>query len=89
MALPTIGTRHGGIPEIIIAHDETGFLVREHDVLQLGRHLTELLTDAQLRASMGRQARAKMEREYDLHQQVARLEELCDLALRRGPGRPT
>jgi colanic acid/amylovoran biosynthesis glycosyltransferase len=83
MAVPTLGTRHGGIPEII-DHEETGFLVDEHDVARLGEHLGQLLADAALRESFGRAARAKMEREYDLVRQVARLEALYDRARATG-----
>ncbi len=71
--LPVIGTIHGGIPEII--DDEvTGFLVRERDVDQLAQRLGELLRSAELRAHMGRAARAKMEREYDIDQRIGVLE---------------
>lgn len=80
MGLPSLGTRHGGIPEII-AHGETGFVVEEHDVRHLGAYLAMLLGDSGLRERLGRAARARMEAEYDLRRQVARLEELYDRAV--------
>ena len=75
-----IGTRHGGIPEII---DDgiTGFLVAERDILSMAEHLATLSGNASLRLGMGRAARAKMEREYDNRLCVARLEEYYDEAI--------
>lgn len=76
-ALPVVGTIHGGIPEII-DHGETGFLVPERDDEAMGARLRELLADADLRRRMGAAARLKMEREYDLAERVAALEDLYD-----------
>jgi colanic acid/amylovoran biosynthesis glycosyltransferase len=75
--VPTIGTIHGGIPDII---DDgiTGFLVAERDVDALGAKLIKLLSDEGLRASMGQAARKKMEREYDIRDRVAKLENIYD-----------
>jgi len=80
--LPVIGSVHGGIPEII---DEgvTGFLVQERDVATLSARLGTLLGDEALRVRMGDAARAKMEREYDVKKQVAKLESLYDEAIDR------
>jgi glycosyltransferase involved in cell wall biosynthesis len=72
--LPAIGTRHGGIPEII-DHESTGLLVPERSVDELSAALCRLLDDPQLRERMGRAARDKMVRCYDNRRQVAALEE--------------
>ena len=72
--LPTIGTHHGGLPEII-DHEETGFLVPERDSNTLAAHLGELLGSYQLRQDLGQKARLKMELEYDTIKQNAQLEE--------------
>jgi colanic acid/amylovoran biosynthesis glycosyltransferase len=72
-----IGTRHGGIPESI-DHEQTGFLVAEHDPLAMGEYLARLLGDEAERARMARAARAKMEREFDNRVLVARLEDVYD-----------
>jgi glycosyltransferase involved in cell wall biosynthesis len=71
--LPTIGTRHGGIPEII-EHGETGFLVAERSVAELADRMRTVLGDARLARHMGRRARAKMERQYDAILQNRELE---------------
>ncbi|MDY0002875.1 MAG: glycosyltransferase [Polyangia bacterium] len=73
--LPAVGTIHGGIPEII-DDGETGFLVPERDVDALAEKLGLLARDASIRASFGRAARARMERDYDTRRQNERLEEL-------------
>jgi len=74
-----IGTRHGGIPEII-DDGETGFLVAERDTGALAARLLELTRDPELRGRMGRAAREKMRREYDNRVRVRALEQLYDEA---------
>jgi glycosyltransferase involved in cell wall biosynthesis len=74
-----IGTRHGGIPEIIDDR-ETGFLVEERDVDAMAERLASLFSDPPLRERLGRAARLKMEREYDNHARVQALEALYDEA---------
>lgn len=75
-----IGSRHGGIPDII-DDGVTGFLVPERDVRALAARLRELIADPALRARMGRAARAKMESEYDNRRCVATLEQHYDDAV--------
>ncbi len=79
-ALPTIGTHHGGIPEII-DHEETGFLVPERDVDALADRLTILAADPALRSRLGAAARRKVEREYDTVTQNRVLEEHLESVL--------
>jgi glycosyltransferase involved in cell wall biosynthesis len=75
-----IGSRHGGIPDII-DDGVTGYLAPERDVRAFADRLRELIADPALRERMGRAARAKMEAEYDNRQCVARLERHYDDAL--------
>jgi glycosyltransferase involved in cell wall biosynthesis len=75
--LPTVGTRHGGIPEII-DDGRTGFLVPEREVEPLARALRSLVRDGSLRSRMGAAARERMEREYDTVVQNRRLEDLLE-----------
>jgi glycosyltransferase involved in cell wall biosynthesis len=72
--LPTVGTWHGGIPEIV-EDGRTGFLVPERDVDLLHARLRDLAADPAMRRAFGEAARAKMEREYDTVAQNERLEE--------------
>ena len=82
--LATIGSCHGGIPEII-EDGRTGYLVPERDVATLSDRLVRVLSDRALCAELGRRGRAKMEREYDLSRQVELLEAHYDDAVALGP----
>jgi len=71
--VPVLGTYHGGIPEAV-EDGVTGFLAPERNVPALTDRLITLLDDDDLRRTMGRAGREKMEREYDVRKQVAELE---------------
>lgn len=75
--VPVIGTYHAGIPEIV-DDGTTGLLVPERHVPALADAMTTLLDDPDLRDAMGRAARKKIEREFNLHRQVDELEDLYD-----------
>lgn len=75
MELPTVATRHGGIPEIV-EHEQSGYLVPERDACALSQRLCQLLGDPALRVRMGRSARQLVEQRYDTRSQNERLEEL-------------
>ena len=79
-SVPTIGTYHGGIPEII-DDDRTGYLVAERDAASIGDRIARLLGDVALHARMGHAARAKMEAEYEVGGRVAALEAHYDEVL--------
>ncbi|MDH4130243.1 MAG: glycosyltransferase [Gemmatimonadota bacterium] len=74
-----IGTRHGGIPEII-DDGVTGSLVPERDAGAMAARLRELVRDPALWKRLGAATRHKMLREYDLDQRVRSLEALYDEA---------
>ena len=81
-----IGTRHGGIPEII-DDGVTGYLVPERDAETLAARLRRVVTDPAHCAALGAAARQKMLREYDNRARVRALEERYDEARARfGPG---
>lgn len=73
--LPVVGTRVGGIPELV-QHGETGIVVEPENVADLADALTRLLNDERLRQSMGRKGRERvlefhtMERMIDETQQI-------------------
>jgi glycosyltransferase involved in cell wall biosynthesis len=60
---PVIGSNIGGIPEMV-SDGETGFLVQPHDAETLAARMTRLADDADLRERLGRNARARVEREF-------------------------
>lgn len=70
MQVPVVSTDLTGVPEIV---DEgvTGLLVLQHDPAALATALARLLADPALREQMGRAARAKVARQFDLRQNVA------------------
>lgn len=54
--VPVVGANAGGIPDII-DHSRTGFLFTPGCQEECGRHIERLLSDEQLRSSMGKNAR--------------------------------
>jgi glycosyltransferase involved in cell wall biosynthesis len=64
-ALPVIGGKVGGIPEMI-RDQETGLLVPAKDPAQLAEALRVLLTDVNLRARLGAAGRVRCEKEFSL-----------------------
>ncbi len=57
--LPVVGTRVGGIPELV-QHEETGIVVEPETPSALADALTRLLKDEQLRQSMGQRGRERV-----------------------------
>ena len=76
---PVVGTRVGGIPEVI-EDGRTGFVVPRGDVTAIASGILSLLSDPGLRTSMGRQGRAAAERKFDLARNVAGLLRLYGLS---------
>ncbi|MGB7409419.1 MAG: glycosyltransferase [Pontixanthobacter sp.] len=62
---PVIGSRHGGIPEII-DHGKNGLLFDEGDAEGLAACIRKLASDPELRAAMGREGRKTVERSHSL-----------------------
>jgi glycosyltransferase involved in cell wall biosynthesis len=77
MGLPTVSTYHSGIPEAVVP-GETGLLCAEGDRPALAAAIRQVLSDDELRARMGRQARRHVETHFDLDEQTARLEQLYE-----------
>lgn len=73
---PVVATRDGGIPEVI-RHGENGFLVDVDDLDALVAHVKRLVREPELRAALGRKARAIVEAEFTTRP-VRRVEELYD-----------
>lgn len=78
--IPVVGTRIGGIPEIVI-DGRTGYLVPERDTNALAKRMGELLDDPATRLRMGAEARALVERQFDIRLQTEVLENLYDAVL--------
>ncbi len=72
VGLPVVSTFHAGIKEAV-AHGETGFLVEEKDYLTMAQYIIELLQNPEIAQEMGKKARAKILKEYNLPLQIEKL----------------
>lgn len=70
--VPVVATRTGGIPEVV-THGETGLLVPPGDTGALADAMERLLTDPELRASMGRRGRQRAEERFAREDQIRTL----------------
>jgi glycosyltransferase involved in cell wall biosynthesis len=75
---PVIGTRVGGIPELVL-DGETGFLVERSDSAAIADRIVRLATDEALRERMGHAARKITEEKFNLRKNVAQLVECYGL----------
>jgi glycosyltransferase involved in cell wall biosynthesis len=71
--LPVISTRHAGIADQVI-HNETGFLVQEHDLTSLADCMQRLARDEDLRTKFGANGKARIRRVGSFQQQIRELE---------------
>lgn len=63
--LPVVSTDVGGVGEAV-RHGHNGYLAAAHDVPAVAAYLRELVTDPELRATMGAAARATAEESFDV-----------------------
>jgi glycosyltransferase involved in cell wall biosynthesis len=75
---PVIGTRVGGIPELI-KDGETGFLVERGDIRAMADRILHLLNDSVRRTTMGNKGRQAAEARFDHRKNVSKLIELYRL----------
>jgi glycosyltransferase involved in cell wall biosynthesis len=76
---PVIGTRAGGIPEVI-EDGVTGFLVERRDPPAIADRILRLLADSGLRESMGQAGRAAAQAKFNVETKVAELLRLYRLS---------
>jgi glycosyltransferase involved in cell wall biosynthesis len=69
---PVVGTRVGGIPEIIRDH-ESGYLVDRGDIKTMSNKILSLLNDASLRERMGSKGKTIVQQKFNLRNNVAKL----------------
>jgi glycosyltransferase involved in cell wall biosynthesis len=75
---PVVGTRVGGIPEVVIP-GETGLLVAPKDPQALAQAVRQLWEDKEQREKLGQQGRDLVVQKYSLEQMAAAVEEVYDL----------
>lgn len=73
--LPVVATRIAGISELV-EDGTSGHLVPPGDPTALARTISFLLADPDLRTRMGAAGRAKVEADYDISKEAARLKDL-------------
>ncbi|MCL5030777.1 MAG: glycosyltransferase family 4 protein [Bacteroidetes bacterium] len=70
--LPSVGSKVGGIPEII-QNNINGFLVEPENEIQLAEALNKLISDEILRDEMGRKAFLAVKEKWNIEKQVLKL----------------
>ncbi len=75
MGVPVVGTKHAGIPEIVIP-GITGLLVPERDAAALAHALCLLLANRELWQSLHHKSPRYIEQYFDLQRQTALLEDI-------------
>ncbi len=73
MGLPVVSTTVGSIPDVVI-EGETGFVVPPRDAGALADRMARMLDDKALRARMGANGRALVERSYSIEKMLDRME---------------
>ena len=75
MELPVVSTKTVGIPELI-EHNKEGLLVEQKNPKELAHALEMLLLNKELRSELGRAARKKIEREFNIANTPKQFKEL-------------
>jgi glycosyltransferase involved in cell wall biosynthesis len=78
-ALPVIGTRHAGIPDVVV-HERTGFLVEERDIAGMATWMNHLLKNPGLCRTMGSAARERARTNFSLEQHIQRVQDAINSA---------
>jgi colanic acid/amylovoran biosynthesis glycosyltransferase len=77
--VPVVSTDVTGIPELV-EHERTGLLVPQHDPPAIAAAIERLLADRAAAATLAANARERVEREFDLRRNTARLRGLLEEA---------
>lgn len=75
LGTPCVSTNVTGIPEVV-EHGRTGWIVPQRDPAALAAALAQLLDDADLRVQLAARARRRIELDFDVHANAARMREL-------------
>jgi glycosyltransferase involved in cell wall biosynthesis len=83
MRKPVISTNVGGIPEVVL-DGVTGILVHPGNSLELAHAIIRLLNDRELRESLGREGRRRVEEHFTLQAHVQKIQEIYGEILQMG-----
>lgn len=78
--LPIVATRHAGIQDVIL-HEETGFLIDEHNVDGMAEAMLKLAKDKSMAQKMGVQGKTRMQKHYTMKHHIDLLNNLIQQAL--------
>ncbi len=73
--LPIISTNHAGIPDVVI-HNETGFLVDEHDVKGMSNYMLKIFEDNTLAQQLGYNGKERIKKSYNMDNYINTLNNL-------------
>ncbi|ANW96313.1 hypothetical protein AXE80_08490 [Wenyingzhuangia fucanilytica] len=79
-SLPVVSTLHGGISDVII-NNKTGFLVEEHDVLNMAKKMIYLLENRKEAEEMGSFSRDFIKQNYTLEKHIGMINHLINKAI--------
>jgi glycosyltransferase involved in cell wall biosynthesis len=80
--IPVVVSDSGGIAEAVV-DGKTGYVVPERDVEALAARMGLLLRDTEMARQMGINARAHVEKNFDIKKQSAKLETIYDEVIRK------
>lgn len=86
-SLPVIGSRVGGIPELVL-HGKTGLLVNPADPQELAHAIQHLALNPETSRQMGQRGRKRVEEEFGMERKIEETERLC-LSLVNGSTAPS
>ncbi|NJD55282.1 MAG: colanic acid biosynthesis glycosyltransferase WcaL, partial [Nitrospirae bacterium] len=85
LCIPVISTYHSGIPELV-EHNVSGFLVPEKNVAALSGCLAQVIDAPDVRISVGRNGRKRVETHYDIQKLNDRMVEIYQQLARECAG---
>ncbi|MBI5233457.1 MAG: glycosyltransferase family 4 protein, partial [Deltaproteobacteria bacterium] len=75
MGVPVVATRVGGIEELV-THGQDGLVADAGDIGRMASHVIKLKQDSVFASTLGKDARAKVEKDFSLEDNVRRLEDI-------------
>ncbi len=78
--LPIISTNHAGIPDVII-HNETGFLVDEHDVEGMSNYMLKIFEDNTLAQQLGQKGKERIKEYFSIEDYIGTLNNLVNQSI--------
>lgn len=78
--LPVVASRAAAVP-FVVADGETGLLFHFRDHLEMSRHILDIVWHGSLQTALSKEARRQVERRFDQHSQLLKVEQIYDSVL--------